>query len=96
MEKRTLNLIFALITGKGSIPDKMSAYNFDLWDYKPAVKFFAALFIQNVLGNTNKIDPENFGGFHPIVLFKEYENGIFNSVVDNKIETIRKGKQYAC
>ena len=94
MEKRTLNLIFALITGKGNIPDKLKICNFDLWEYKPAVKFFADLFIQSVLGNTNEINPENFGGFHPIALFKEYENGIFNNVVDNKIETIRKGRKY--
>lgn len=84
MEKRTLNLIFALITGSGSIPKNMNNSKLNLWACQPAVKFFADIFIREILGNTNEINPNNFGGFNPIASSQER---VKKSVVLSDINT---------
>ena len=48
MENRTLNLIFAVVTGKPEIPDETETVNLDVWEYKSGVALLTDIFVKNI------------------------------------------------
>lgn len=48
MKNRTLNLIFAVITGKSEIPDETEIVDLDVWKCKPGVALLTDIFVKNI------------------------------------------------
>lgn len=48
MENRTLNLIFAVITGKPEIPNETEVVDLDIWKCKSGVSLLTNIFVKNI------------------------------------------------
>ena len=48
MQKRILNLIFTVITGKPEVPNETEIVDLDVWKCKSGVAFLTDIFIKNI------------------------------------------------